>query len=137
MNHNILPSVVDLLIPLLSANKQTTGVLRKKNCYCFEGLLCEAYRQANPDVGCGWVNDQGTYVFYVHYKDDHGHHYESDDEIAPLVVRRWATGGSRHPRFEREHSRFANRECEPLTLAATLNDEGWTFAKFKNELQRD
>lgn len=137
MNHNLRKPVVDILIPLLSANKQTTGVLRKKDCYCFEGLLCEAYRQAHPDVGCGWVLDQGTYTFYVHYRGSTGqHHYEFDNAVAPWVVRRWATGGT-YPRFAREHSRFANSECKPLTSASTLNDQGWTFAKFKKELQRD
>lgn len=69
-------------IELLAELKQTEGALRKGDCYCFLGVLCETYRRVTGEGA--WLRDpysKDLYDFVVK-----GMRYGQD---LPPVVQEW------------------------------------------------
>lgn len=109
MNHNIKPEIAQKLCALLPTLQQCKWRLRKGDCFCFEGALCELYRR---ETGRGnWC----------------GHAFDLDGRMnstsLPPAVKAWATKDADTARFYG-------------ATASIVNDEdGWSFAAFVKELE--
>lgn len=94
--------------------------------YCCLGVLCDLYRQQNPDELDVNVVTRKSESFPQHFQmlsigDDSITVYDNDSLVLPLRVREWA--GMSDPL-----GRFTNASLAQDSLAE-LNDHGMSFAK--------
>jgi hypothetical protein len=95
--------------------------------YCCLGVLCDLYRQQNPDEVDVKVVTRKDQAEPQHYQmmsqfDDSITVYDNDSVVLPLRVREWA--GMSDPL-----GRFIDSESHGQDSLAELNDHGMSFAK--------
>ena len=123
--HNIKPEILPKILAILDENpEQTTGRLYAKSdsgreCFCIEGIVCEAYRREHPDNArwdrYGTLNLNG----------------EAHSSNTPQEVRRWAYLQNRKDRSAIS-LRIGSGKLFDAETGVALNDGyDWTWDDFR------
>lgn len=129
MEHNLKPEVVPKIVDLLGKLPQTKNRLSDRledgrQCFCFEGVVCEAYRREHPDTS-RWIVDPKTDELLFQVDGDHRHEKHAFAFALPPSVSRWA-----HEQLLRSSSSaFFEGEGDHRD-ADGLNDSGTDFPTF-------
>lgn len=134
MKHNLKPDVAAKLVALLRTpefkDHQTMGYLRRGDCYCILGVICELYRR-ETGVG-GWTPEVSAHEVVlsknVRVFCTPGN-LDGAIGMLPEEVVVWATEDGRIPRVQ-----FIDRSWRGFDDA---NDAGLTFEEFAKALADD